>query len=422
MTEQVDDFLAHYGVLGMKWGKRNASRSSSSSSSSKAEAKEKELKLKAKAAENIKKAEKYHNRAAEQKKLIAEMDKLGIKSPEMRKLYGKAVDQSDRLFRFTQGKTKEQAVAEARADAQKKYDIAKKDAAAKEQGKLSRGQKIAVGVGIAGAALVVAYGAYKYPDIVTRNAKAGENISVRNFMKRYTDRSTQFSAEKLTKDSFSKLDDNDIVVKSGTIFKRVTQNANEDLSGRLYAAYKPGDADRYQGIYGNVLKQRTAAKQLFVNEMEMGASIKSPSHKKRVQILLDMAKENKTFTDEEGGKVSVREHLEMLNFARLDLRAILSGKADFEADKGKSDEDLALETYNLFARAIVTDSPVAKEYLSRVKAAGYNALIDDNDRGQLADAPMILLDAANTVKNRVAKPLTDQLAKEARKRLTEIGL
>ncbi|QED11516.1 hypothetical protein PP914_gp025 [Arthrobacter phage Qui] len=436
MSAEVDDFLAHYGVMGMKWGKHKAKDPYATlDKAAKApgsnpdkhitkdiKAEENSAKLQAKATANAEKAMKYHDRAAKQKKLVEELDSLGIQSPEMRRLYGKAADQSDRMFRFTQGKSKEQAVAEMRQFHAKQQRIAEKDAIAKEQGKLSRGQKIAIGAGVGAAALLVAYGAYKYPDIVTRNAAAGENISVNNFMKRYTNRSTEYSNTKITKDMFHKLDDNDVVVPSGTKFRRMTAFKDEDLGGRLYTTHTSADNDKYQGLYGPMLKSRTGAKQLYINEMEMGESIKSPSHKKRVQALIDLINDDKPITGKEQSYFG--EGPEKTKTARQWLEDMVPLeeylKSDKDPVKGVPNEDLALKLYNTFARQIVGTNPLGGEYFNKIKGMGYNALIDDNDAKQLSDLPMILLDAAKTTKSRTSTPLTTAMEKEARKRLVEV--
>lgn len=47
MAEEVDDFLAHYGVPGMKWGKRKAVDSSSSAPKAPSAGKQRDMDIKA---------------------------------------------------------------------------------------------------------------------------------------------------------------------------------------------------------------------------------------------------------------------------------------------------------------------------------------------------------------------------------------
>jgi len=397
MSDEVDNFLAHYGVKGMRWGK--VKNDDTSSDSSKAETT---------LANNKQKAKKYYDRAADSKRLISEMDSLGIQSPEMRRLYGRAVDQSDRMFYLATGQTKSKVISEERSRLVRREAIATKDAAAKEQGKLSRGQKIAIGGAAVGAGLLLAYGIYKYPDIVTRNAEAGSAISVNNFMKRYSKRAQEFGTTPLTKAAFDKLSDNDVNVKAGTVFKRITAYPDEDLSKRLYTTFTDADNDKYAGLYGPMLKMRTGAKTLYVSEMKMGESISSPSHKKRVQALIDILKENAPIDDGEGEIRTSREWLAQMGGLFSPISIV------------DSSENLALKHYNTFAREIVGSNPLGGAYLDKIKSQGYNALIDDNDASQLSDLPLILLDAAKTTSSRTATALTSDMEKAARKRLVEV--
>lgn len=392
MSEESENFLAHYGVLGMKWGHHKRQDDPSGKRVKAVEISEK----------NKKKAQKYHDKVAFSKQTLKEMDELGIQSPKMRELYGRAVNQDDRLFAITYGMTKDQALRRERNNVERTMTTAEKDAAAKEQGKLSKGQKIAIGSAVVAGTLLVAYGAYKYPDIVTRNAQPGEAISVNNFLKRYGVRSDNFIRNPITKEAFHAMDDEDIHVPSGATFRRLTAFKNEDLNRRLYTTFTQEDNDRYQGIYGAALRQRTPGnKGLYINEMVMHASIKSPSEKKRVQILMDLLDKDP----------QNRKDL-------IDLTGI--GLYNPQHHNSVSSESLALKHYNTFARAIVMDNPLGEKYMKHVKDLGYNALVDDNDAKQLSDLPMILLDAANTTKNRTSKLLTPEMEKAARKRLVEI--
>lgn len=401
MSDEVEDFLAHYGVKGMRWGVR---RSDDEISKSKSEKQEDKLQKKKDKAVVLRRG------AAEHAKIIKEMDELGLDSPYMRDLYGRAADQSDRMFLITHMESKKSAVKRLRQPIDDKRKKLEKDAEALEAGKMTPTQKKMIAGAVLATGVLVAYGAYKYPDIVTRNAKAGENISYNNFMKRYSNRAEKWGTTSLTKAMFDKLDDTDVSVPAGTTFRRMTAFADESLGGRLYTTHTSADNDKYQGLYGPMLKMRTGAKQLYINEYEMATSIKSPSHKKRVQALIDIL--------DEGGKL---EHNGVSFEPRTWLEAVGGMAAALDRSNDTlSNQDLALKKYNLFAREIVGENPIGARYFDKIKQMGYNALVDDNDAGQLSDLPMILLDAANTTKGRKSTPLTPMMEKEARKRLTEV--
>jgi hypothetical protein len=177
-----------------------------------------------------------------------------------------------------------------------------------------------------------------------------------------------------------------------------------------------------------MLKMRTGAKQLYINEMEMSESIKSPSHKKRVQALIDLLNEDKPISlPDTPAMEALKRNPRYGDDAALSPRAWLEQMIPLQAYLGSSksptkgtNEELALKYYNTFARELVGENPLGGEYLKKIKGMGYNALIDDNDAKQLSDLPMILLDAAKTTKSRTSTPLTTAMEKEARKRLVEV--
>lgn len=354
MSREADEFLAHHGIKGMHWG--------------------------------IRKKESSGNPRKSQYSSSKKPGKLS--EQDAKKLTKKAEGQIDRLA--IQAGVKE---------------APKPD----RKGGWSKGQKIALGVGI-GVVGVAALGylGYKY-----NTAKGGiADPNVLKFMTEYGVRGAEFASSDIKKSAFDSMDDTDLTLSVGQTFKRVAVNPNETVGKRLYTSFTDADNDKYAGLYGAALKQRTGASKLNVNSFSFNESIRSPSKKKRVQALIDMVAENNDIIDPEfGDKVKPREMLEGLGDAMF---------ADTSKDHDLSPEGLGLKYYNMFSRQLVQDHPLVNAYMDKIKSMGYNSMIDDNDAGQLSDTPMILLDMGSKITKRSSEVLSNQMQREARKRL--VGL
>lgn len=347
---ELDNFLAHYGVRGMHWGKRKAKDETKDDS----------------------KSTTVSGSSVTQKQLDSEMKSLGITTKPMKDLYVKGSNRADQLI--------EQAGAEP-----------------KERKKLSRNQKLA----IAGAAVIVVglgvYRGYKYQDLATRNAKGGDRISVKNFHDNSSMASMSFGYGAISKQKFSAMDTKDVHLSKDTVFKRITADPKEDLSGMVYAAHTKADSDRYAGLFGPIVRQRSGSKKLYQSHIELNTDVKSPSEKARVQILIDLIKEDSGIR-----KQFINDHVDKMSDHKLPA------------------EDLVLKSYGSFARALATRNTVADAYIKKVVSQGYNALIDDNNAKQIADSPIILLDAHKFLKNVTTPELTKTAEWAARRRLTEV--
>jgi hypothetical protein len=135
VTEQVDDFLAHYGVVGMKWGKRNAKDSGSRDSSSQGPTRSERREVKREA-----KAKTFESRAANLNVTIKNLDReINALPPNARSRYKKA------------------ALNDIRNEQVANRDRALKDAKAVREGKLTSTQKkVVIGASVV-AALAATY-------------------------------------------------------------------------------------------------------------------------------------------------------------------------------------------------------------------------------------------------------------------------
>jgi hypothetical protein len=103
--------------------------------------------------------------------------------------------------------------------------------------------------------------------------------------------------------------------------------------------------------------------------MKAISEIKSPSQKKRLEILATVFEKNS------------------------DIKKSFSNFTD----SGKS-IDLARKKYNQVALYLCDkENRVTKAYFEEVKRLGYNAIIDDNDAGRLTRSPLILLNSKSVI-------------------------
>lgn len=375
MSKAADNFLAHYGVLGMHWGVRKKEPS-----------------------------------AFRVPKVTDKGKKLTSARKEV--LTNRAKSQSDRIA--VNGGASEEEVKKG----------------------WSRGRKIALGIGIglgvAGVGLGAAYlvksgkgqallnsigfGGQKLGS-VPDGSNPDRKTKYDNFMEKYLDDTGDKAYDEIT--DINALDDVDVHIPSGSEFRRVTTIKDEPLDGRLYTSFTDADHDRYAAVYGDVLKGRTGAKELFTSSMTVGEEIRSPSKRKRVQALVDVIKENgdKEFEADDGFggtvKMNVRDAVSMLDYDSFDFE-------DDTSTSKKSDEDLVKATYDIVAPTFAFKSVLSDMYFKKVKDMGYNAIVDDNDYKTLADLPMILLDPKKSVKSRTFTKLTDDDIAKAQDRLRDL--
>jgi hypothetical protein len=389
-----EEALAHYGVKGMRWGvrKKDETAGETGGISEKRQAKASAARVQLSEVERRKK----------------EMDELGITSPHMREQYGKALDQSDRMFAFMYGQSKESALRQQMSFADQKAKTLETRAEQLESGRLTSNQKKAIVGGIAAAGVLAYVGYASYSTVQDRKGVTGEILKKNEFFQRY-EQSTNNSL-RMTKQKYESMSTEKVRVPKGTVFQRMTAHADEKLSeGRMYVTHTQADADRYQGIYGPALRARTKSMKLHVTKMRADVDIVSPSEKDRVSMYLDLLK------DPTSGK-DFRKSAQKL----IGLDDGVGIFSPLPGHNRMSDEDFGLSTYRLFASHMYKDQPASHAYFRAVKDAGYNALLDDNDRGQLSDSPMILLNAAGSMTKLGSERLTSRQERRSRNRLTEL--
>lgn len=169
--------------------------------------------------------------------------------------------------------------------------------------------------------------------------------------------------DSMSEKQYRNLDDNDLSLSAGQIFKRMSRDPESTLGPRTYCAFEEDDVNRYQGFLPSMWKKNGRnPKNLYSIEIEATQNIKSPSAKKRVDILKEMMESNSEF----------RKYIIF--------------------QPGESEDQCARRIYYEVAGILCRDHPVAKMYLNEVRNRGYNAIIDDNDAGRLSRNPLIILD------------------------------
>lgn len=411
--ESVSDFLEHYGIPGMKWGRRKRSEDSGSGRSSKQKKNEdRDARRKAR-------SDKILAKANGVQKQIDDLNKNGVNSKYLKDKYGSAMGvdtrAADMKILLLHGNSKKQLLeAELTGlEASKKHFLDDADAAA--NGRLTSTNKMLIGYGVGAAVLVGVVGSAvissKMADKKLNAIKAGDKLDFDQYWAKL--RKTEMSrVSGISKDAFDKMDDTPISVPAGHIFKRVSTDKEEVLRERIFAAYKDEDVTRYQAALPKFWESwgiGGSAKGGYVVSIKAKEAITSPSQKARVKAYMDLLDENVQ------GKDFFNDKKSQTGKAWLeDLGIDITGK-------GKTTEEVALNTYRDFSLRLAQGSTLGSAYYDKIKKAGYNAIIDDNDAGKLSDSPMMIFNTSKSMERVGATVLSPANIQAAKDRLTELA-
>jgi ASC-1-like (ASCH) protein len=467
MSHEVDTFLAHYGVMGMKWGKHkkpDESTGSKRSKNSKAEPANPTSSHPGREARRKVKSDKILAKADDVQKQIDDLKKNDTNSEYMRKKYGDAIAidsrSADMSVQFRHKHTKKELLdAEIKnLEASKEHFLA--DAKLASEGKLTQKEKMIIGAGIA---TVVLAGAVTYAVINDKNKKnqrsqriealrashaarlqdeaylksvavkdaerkvkrekrlaeakaeqdrfdsirPGDKITYDDYWKKIE--ATEMSRiSGISKDAFDKMDETPISVPAGQVFKRVSTDKEEVLRDRIYATYKDIDNDRYKAVlpkFWGAWGIGSEAQGGYVVSIKAKEAINSPSEKERVKSFIELMGENITYKDSSGKDATIKG------------RQWMGGT---NPDDKRTNEEIALATYRNFSLGLVNKTPISDAYFDKLKSKGFNAIIDDNDSGKLSDSPMLIFDTAKSMERIGATKLTPENIAEARSRLIEV--
>lgn len=197
-----------------------------------------------------------------------------------------------------------------------------------------------------------------------------------------------------------------------TVFRRVTPDSSTTLKGHTYVSTLLKDSEFYRAVIPSVgpqSKNRGAGKKEYKQkhyEIEMKATKKlsSPSEKERVDAFMELLEEPSVKMKGKKAPITGRAYLERMGY-----------KPFF---KHYETTELGLKAWDGFVQMQGDQkNPLAQAYYEKIKSRGYNALIDDNDRGKYTQKPIVLLDPESTVKIHTVKQLTTDEINQAQRHL-----
>lgn len=218
---------------------------------------------------------------------------------------------------------------------------------------------------------------------------------------------------KMTKEEYDALSTRGENFVKNTTFRRVTPNSKEALAGATYVSTLKKDSDFYRGALPAVGPnakglgaggRKNYKQDNFEIEMRATKKLSSPSEKERVDAFIELLEEPSIKMKGRKAPITGRAYLERIGYRPLFKR--------YET------QDLAFRAWDGFKQMQGDkDNPLAKAYFDKIKSRGYNALIDDNDRGRYTEKPLVLLDPESTVKIKNVHQLTADEINQAQRRL-----
>lgn len=342
--EHAEEFLAHYGVLGMKWGVR----------------KERE------------RTGRRRGRA---------QDDTASRKDALRNSY----------------RSKQAAGQELTPEEKQLFDEdAKKFAKVVGTGLL-------VGAGLVAVRMIGAKRASRIPKMLpmatnalgkaTNSAKKVDPTQrIQEWWQGYADRSVDIF-DAIPKEAINRMSTTALEIPAGQTIKRMSTNTEDKIRDAVYASFKEDDWNRYKAVLPVFWESQQGKSEGYQITYKAAKTLRAPSEREQFKLFSEeFAKLRKEQPD-------AFEDL-MENY---DMRAFFGGQGKItalrdRAKAGMSDEELARRAYDAFAQDLNNpQSPLTKRFVERVRKEGYNMIVDDNDRGRLSDMPVIILDGQDNL-------------------------
>lgn len=284
----------------------------------------------------------------------------------------------------------------------------------KERRQLSEGQKKALkgAVVIGGAALAI-YALNKYGDKILADQlnSLGENGDSKNLVKFWKEHQAGVHRVPFQPGfNFEKMSDVGVDLSAGSILSRISTDQELNIRpGGFYAAFKPEDVQRYKAVLPVYWKQWGIANETntgYEIALKAKTAIKAPSPKETFKMFAD-------FIGDDGDTGFAKVARSSNNIAAtVYAQAVKNG--------GMSKEAAAKDLWGQFAASWTNnDDPIVSGFFDRVKSSGYNALIDINDAGSIGDAPLRVLDGT-LFDHAGAKELSRTAIKSAQENLVRL--
>ncbi len=200
-----------------------------------------------------------------------------------------------------------------------------------------------------------------------------------------------------SKDDFANLSTEPVNLDVGSILKRVSTEKESVINpSGFFAAHKEADINRYKAVLPTYWQQwGFEKKEGFVVSLKNKKPIKAPSPKKTIDIFKSI------FDDVIEQDEFIGDDLESLTIKKIKVpvRQVVEDFADSLVNyTAKNDDELAQIVFPNFSMAWVTDgeknNPLVAAFFDKVKAEGFNALVDMNDAGSIGDQPLRILDGS----------------------------
>lgn len=196
---------------------------------------------------------------------------------------------------------------------------------------------------------------------------------------------------------------NKIVIKAGKKLQRLTNNPNEDERGYTYASYKSEDNDRYYVEWGKP--------DGFKTMLEITDDLIIPIYQSRVEMA------TKAIRNADIDRVVSEIGYGVKDKAENDIiyKHLASAETFLNRAKDMTIEKLSNQLYKDFSSSLAYSEYNRKIFFEELEKQGYNAVVDDWDKG-FAKEPIIILDRSKNTKQISSEKINfDEVMKKAEK-------